>query len=333
MSNYFIRFFLNLISFEVLKSLSSHKIILPLYHTVSDRRLPHIENLYKVKTIAEFRRDLDFFLRNYQSVDIKEIINSTKDGHKFSRPVFHLSFDDGLREVRTIIAPILLEQGIHATFFINPSFLDNKSLFYRFKVSLIIDALKRFDFSDSILNKIKSCLSPIDGSSVQRQLLNLNYNDTDVLDEIGGLLNVSFEEYLEKESPFLSIDDVHWLISKGFTIGAHSLDHPKYSDIALEEQIRQTNCSLEYLINQFDIENRLFAFPFSDNNVTLDYFNHKDLIQNYSFGTSGFKEDKIFSNFHRIPFEHYYLNAESIIKICHLKFLIRKLNNSNFVVR
>ena len=52
-----------------------------------------------------------------------------------------LSFDDGLREVYTIIAPILKERGLPATFFITTDFIDNKKLFYRNKASLLIEAI------------------------------------------------------------------------------------------------------------------------------------------------------------------------------------------------
>jgi peptidoglycan/xylan/chitin deacetylase (PgdA/CDA1 family) len=311
-----------LISFEVLQSLSSYKIILPLYHTVSDRKLPHIENLYKVKTIAEFRRDLDFFQKKYQSVSSNGLIDIIENSKKPHHPVFHLSFDDGLKEARTVIAPILLEKGIHATFFLAPDFLDNKKLFYRFKVSLIINALKLSDSSGFLINKIKHMLSPIDGDSVQRQLLNLTYNDTDILDEIGGLLNISFERYLEKESPFLSIDDVHWLINKGFTIGAHSLDHPKYSDIPLKEQLYQTKESLNYLKLNFDIKEKLFAFPFTDVGVSDDFFK-KLLDENIiSFGTSGLSKQKHKFNLQRIPMEREQISPVDILKLQYLKCLL-----------
>lgn len=321
MSGDIIRYFLKFINLDFLKLVSEKKIILPLYHTVSDKQLPHIANLYKVKNVKEFKNDLDFFLRNYQSVNIKEIISIIKNGNKLKKTVFHLSFDDGLKEVRTIIAPILLEKGVHATFFLNPSFLDNKFLFYRFKASLIIDALKRFDFSNAVKKEIKSLLLDIDGDCVQKKILNLSYNHTDLLDEIGGLLNVSFEGYLEKESPFLSTDDVHWLISKGFTIGAHSLDHPKYSDIPLEEQLQQTINSLNYLKTNFNIDEKYFAFPFTDVGVSDDFFNEvfEKQILELSFGTSGLSTHKSKFHFQRIPMERALMSPKNIIKLEYLK--------------
>jgi peptidoglycan/xylan/chitin deacetylase (PgdA/CDA1 family) len=322
MSEDIIKYFLGGINFNFLKLVSKNKVILPLYHTVSDKELPHITHLYQVKNVKRFKSDLDFLLRNYQSVDIKEIIHTTKNDGKFKKPVFHLSFDDGLKEVRTIIAPILLEKGVHATFFLNPSFLDNQSLFYRFKVSLIIDALKRFDFSDVIKKEIKSLLINFDGGSIQKQLLNITYNHIDVLDEIGGLLNISFEGYLEKESPFLSTDDIHWLISKGFTIGAHSLDHPKYPDIPLEEQLYQTKESLNYLEVNFDIKEKLFAFPFSDIGVSDDFFKKIFKENVLSFGTSGLSKQKHKFNLQRIPMEREQISQIDILKLQYLKCLL-----------
>jgi peptidoglycan/xylan/chitin deacetylase (PgdA/CDA1 family) len=311
-----------LISFEVLQSLSSYKIILPLYHTVSDRKLPHIENLYKVKTVTEFRRDLDFFQKKYQSISIKGLTDIIENSKKLHYPVFHLSFDDGLKEVRTVIAPILLEKGIHATFFLAPDFLDNKKLFYRFKVSLIINALKDIDRSNQLNKTLKSLLFQIRGDSIQEQLLNISFNDVHILDEVAELLDINFNDYLEEESPFLSKDDVKWLINNGFSIGAHSLNHPKYSDIPLKEQLYQTKESLNYLKLNFDIKEKLFAFPFTDVGVSDSFFK-KLLDENIiSFGTSGLSKQKHKFNLQRIPMEREQISPVDILKLQYLKCLL-----------
>ena len=318
------------ISLNTLIKTSKKKNLLPFYHTVSDEILPHVENLYQVKKINEFKSDLDFICKYYKSISIDEVLNLKTPIRKIKKPVFHLSFDDGLKEIRTVIAPILLERGIHATFFINSDFIDNRDLFYRFKVSLIINELKKI-INSEIEKKIEIVLKS-KPFNFRTKLLALTWNDILIIDQIGELLNIDFGEYLNRK-PYLSSEDIIWLSEKGFSIGAHSENHPRYKDISLLEQIKQTNGSLKYLEDNFNIQKKLFAFPFSDNGVTLDYFNHKNLIPNYSFGTSGLREDVVVFNLQRMSLELFDLSAESIIKAYYLKYIIKKLYKSNLINR
>lgn len=320
------------ISLNALIKISNQKLLLPLYHTVSDDKLLHIQNLYKVKTINEFKNELYFIVRYFYSVPISDVISIYKGEKKDERPVFHLTFDDGLKEARTIIAPILLEKGIHATFFVNPGFIDNKSLFYRFKASLIINKLNKKKVRVPTILEIKQLLNCDSENEIIPKLLLISYSNRYILDKIALLLDLDFNDYLKKE-PYLSKEDVFWLLNKGFTIGAHSIDHPNYSDISLEEQVYQTNSSLNYIETNFKVYDKLFAFPFSDIGVKRDYFNHTDLIRNISFGTGGFKKDSFNFNLQRVPMEVQSFSAPEIIKGQYLRLLIRRVLGKNMIKR
>ena len=93
----------------------------PFYHSVSSDALPHIWPLYNTLDIKEFRVHLDYMQGHFEfigSSELLELVNG-KAWQKSKPPAF-LSFDDGLIECSSIIAPILREKGIPATFFINP---------------------------------------------------------------------------------------------------------------------------------------------------------------------------------------------------------------------
>jgi len=66
-----------------------------------------------------------------------------KNGQPLTRQSFFLSFDDGLREPLDIIAPILKQKGVPATFFVNTATLDNLEMLYRHKASLLVDHVRR----------------------------------------------------------------------------------------------------------------------------------------------------------------------------------------------
>ena len=87
----------------------------PFYHIVSNKIPVHVKHLYSVRNTKQFEKDLDFFLKQYRSADYKKFNTNTKDK-------FYLSFDDGLQEFYTIVAPILKKKKIKATIFINSNF-------------------------------------------------------------------------------------------------------------------------------------------------------------------------------------------------------------------
>ena len=112
-------------------------LIFPFYHTVSDEYLPHIHPLYSPKTINEFLRDLDFLLEHFQPVDMETAFLHCKGEKQVAKPSFHLSFDDGLREVYDIITPILYNKGVPFSVFVNSDFVDNRNLFFRHREVLL----------------------------------------------------------------------------------------------------------------------------------------------------------------------------------------------------
>src|SRR4030042_2420316 len=121
--------FFSAVPVKQLINLTGQNIIFPFYHAVSDESLPHLRHLYSIRSVKKFSKDLDFFLKHYKPVSFSDLFEVLKGTGKVSNPLMALSFDDGLREVYNIIAPLLLKKGIPATFFINTALASNRLLF------------------------------------------------------------------------------------------------------------------------------------------------------------------------------------------------------------
>ena len=76
-------------------------------------------------------------------------------------------------------------------------------------------------------------------------------------------------------------------MAKGFTVGAHSIDHPPFTEISGEEQTRQVVESIRAVDTWFAPAHKLFAFPFSADGPgpdLLDRINRAMRVDAY-FGT------------------------------------------------
>ncbi len=301
---------------------SGVKIIFPFYHNICEEEVIHIKHLYPCKNKSSFIQDLDFLLKYYKPLSIDDFHEKNYDP---AQNYFVLSFDDGLREMYSVVRPILKQKGIPAIFFLNSAFVDNKDLFYRYKVSIIINYLSDVDKRLAISKVLK-----IDNSDIKnltKQLLSLTYADQNIIDEISREAQIGFVRYLKKVSPYMTSDEIKQLIVEGFQIGGHSYDHPLYKSISAESQIEQTKKSFIFIEDNFSVKRKYFAFPFSAEGADQGAVEHilTKLKMDMLLGTSGLKNPLDSKIIERIPMEVGKFSAEQIIKNEYSWFLLKRL--------
>ncbi|MFO7369242.1 MAG: polysaccharide deacetylase family protein [Bacteroidales bacterium] len=329
-----VRFLNGFFSTRLLIQLTSQKVLLPFYHTVSDNWLPHIGNLYPVRNKKLFEADLDYLCTYFRPVSMDDLFEIVSQDKPVSKPVMHLTFDDGLKEIYTIVAPLLEKKGIPATFFVNTGFIDNQDIFYRYKVSLLIDAYKKNrKFSGEIASILH--VEQQNHFEIYDALSGLTRNDLLKIDQVAKILEIDFQEYLIKEQPYLNTSQVFDLLKKGYAVGSHSVDHPLFKTIPTEDQKNQVAESFIWLKSKFNLQHYYFSFPFSDEEIGKEFFNWLYGSQNcrLSFGISGLKRDFCKYHLHRIPLEGTLRPARDIIKAEYIYFLMKALINKNDIQR
>lgn len=321
----------DLLPISWLIKISAQNIFLPFYHTISDKHLPHISNIYPIRSVEQFRRDLEYLCRHFVPITIEELTGIVRSGTKPPKPVFHITFDDGLSGCYSHVAPILAEMKIPATFFINTDFIDNKGLFYRYKVSLIIERLKQHNANE--VDAVADVLG-VAADDVENQLLKLKHADIELIDAAAIAANVDFADYLARAKPYMTNQNIFELQKQGFAIGSHSASHPHFSSISPIEQERQIVDSFGVLESSFGIKQRYFAFPFHDDGVSANFilWLHNEQNCRLSFGTAGLKHD-IENHLHRVPFEGTNYSAKKIIKTEYCYFIAKWLVGKNRIFR
>ena len=129
------------------------------------------------------------------------------------------------------------------------------------------------------------------------------------MDDITATQNIDFQLFLQQEKPYMSADTLQNMHQKGFTLGAHSHTHPLYSALPLNDQIRETELSLQYIQAIAGNEQRVFSFPFTDNAVEIAFFEAMQF--DVSFGCAGVKLDVAPRHLQRTPMEHAHQNLST----------------------
>ena len=331
--------FSNIIStipISILSRITRTSLVIPYYHIINDMDALHVKYLYKYKRTGDFKMDLDFLLKNFHPIDLHELIQYIKNNNPIKNNSFLLTFDDGFREIHDIVAPILLEKGIPATFFLTTSFIDNKDLAYDNKSSILLTHSEKLH-DKTIRIEIERILNrnEIHYKTALDGILNIEYKKRYVLNEIAEIMDVDFNDYLNNIQPYLNSDQIKSLIKKRFTIGAHSIDHPLYASISINEQIFQTIESIKLLREKFSLNYGAFAFPHSDRSVTKAFFNeiNNSGFIDISFGTAGMIKDEINTNFQRFSLERPVIPARQKIGMEFAKKYVRILKHEDIIQR
>ena len=337
--------------FQLLHSLSGHiplsrlirwtgqSLFLPFYHSIGPASaLPHIRHLYPPRSEKLFRQDLDYLLSYFEPLTLRQLYTAIIEKQSFQRPVCFLSFDDGLREVYDIARPILLEKGIPASFFLNPNFIDNRDLMFRYKASLLIETFHAGMLDESMKRQARDLLMTAHcfHQTIPASLLSIRFGRQDLLDQIASLWKLDWQAFLLRRQPYLSTEQIRQMQKEGFTFGAHSLDHRRYYDWPLEEQLHQTKESMRWVNQQFAPEIPAFAFPFTDHLVSKAFF--EEILGEtggiaLTFGGAGLKRDISSRQLQRFPMEKTRLSASKLIPAEYVYYLLKAPFGKNCITR
>jgi peptidoglycan/xylan/chitin deacetylase (PgdA/CDA1 family) len=306
------------------------------YHLISDADVPHVRHLYRYKTIRQFREDIDYLLRHYRPISLADVLEHVRRAIPLPDHAFMLSFDDGFREMHEVVAPILLEKGVPATFFLNSDFIDNRHLCFLHKSSILagrVEQRAKVPSVEGILNRgVRTWSGPGDFTSY---LLSIPYEDRGILNELARRLDVDFDAYLRDHAPYLTSDQIRGLLRDGFAIGSHSIDHPLYGSLDLEEQLRQTLESIRAIRERFALAYGVFAFPYNDHGVSREFFRRlgDSGEVEITFGTSGMVEDCVARHLQRLSLEKPPMPAEKIVALEYGRKLYRMAKGKDRVIR
>lgn len=301
---------------------------LPFYHLVTDNTPPHIRHLYKGISPKIFETHLDFFLKHFHPVSK---INDFRKKNSFL-----LSFDDGLRETYEIVYPILKRKGVPTIFFVNPGFVGNIDLMFRYKASLLIDIINKKEISRGEKQQVDKILEEknISEIDIKTKILGIDFSHRKQIDQLLKVFEIDIATYLKNEKPYANLSELKQMENDGFIIGMHSYNHADFRQLDKIQRITSLQKNIAWHQKNFPHQPKLFAFPFTDDGLPQNFFTQmQSLGITMSFGTAGIKNDVAINHFQRFPVEDYQGNIRQIIGGEYFYSMIRSIFGKNTVRR
>ena len=135
----------------------------------------------------------------------------------------------------------------------------------------------------------------------------------------------------------MTTEEIRDFIKDGFSVGAHSMDHPLYSLISLQDQIRQTVDSVNWVYDTFNLSYKSFAFPHVDKGISRGFFqqllNHNPSTVDIIFGNQTAMLERNYGVWHRYIGENPALPAKTMVNSVLAYAWLRQQMNASFVKR
>lgn len=258
----------NFVPLALSRRLTRRGLVSFFYHTVSDVRLPHVENLFGYKSAAMFEQDLLYLQAQFDLPTHDEIKRMPESGTQPRRPAAAIGFDDGLRECFDVARPLLTKHRIPCTFFIITDAVDHGLLMFRNKVSLFLDRWKALDRDRRAALREEVARRFSETFAADTALLawaeRLSARQTEEADALCDAVGIDVAAFLRTNKPYMTREEIVQLHRDGFTIGAHTRTHPRLWELKdereVEREIVESCAAVRDWTGQATVP---FAFPFN----------------------------------------------------------------------
>ena len=214
--------------------------------------------------VAEFERQLKWINSNFTVMPLDKAIELTNSSSNHRLPaIASLTFDDGYLSHKTLVAPLLKRLGMHATFFVSSGYMKSQivwsDLIFHFfnifsgeELSDHIKAMNRIMKSEGLSYSL-----PEDYHSFEKRV---KYSPLGVRHYILEYIS-SHTDVTKIHRQMMDEMEVRSLDSDGFSIGAHTVNHPILSEETNAVAKSEISDDIDFLSTVVGKPIELFAYP------------------------------------------------------------------------
>lgn len=237
------------------------------YHRIMDidAAFPYDSDLVSAST-SQFRAQLEYISSNYNVINFRYLMDYLRrENGRFPENSLIITFDDGYIDNYTVAYPMLREHGLTATMFVTAGFVGSSHVFWWDKIAYIIKKTERD--SIDIKSPVNISMDIREFSSRQdcaRKLIKKVKEIPDsqkesVIDQLSDQLGVI--PVKGKTGYVMSWDQLKEMSEDGIEIGAHSVNHPIFSNIPEERVRKEVRDSKELIEENIGSEVVTFGSP------------------------------------------------------------------------
>jgi peptidoglycan/xylan/chitin deacetylase (PgdA/CDA1 family) len=229
----------------------AQKLTIFTFHKVPEQ-LEHAEGEI---VLSEFARLLGILSENFNVLSLPDGIDRLA---REALPPFSaaLTFDDGYSSWLSGVVPLLESHRFPATFFITTCQLDGEPLWFERLNRILYQTRRRPEPLKRLLNDLAVSSET---SEESRVISHIKYLSTDRRNAF--IAECEAACGVDSIYPLLSADDVRLLHAKGFSIGAHTVNHPILAMCSEAEALNEISQSRETLQSIIGEPVELFAYP------------------------------------------------------------------------
>lgn len=247
------------------------------------QRLPPNEALkvspkFLQQTIDKYRKTGFLFLSLDDVYDIL-IGKRTAD-----RPFVSFTMDDGYLDNYTNAYPIFKRNKVPFCFFVATDFIDKKAILWWYSIENLILEKSQIDLSDGSTYKCDSFQNKWDTFRLLRQkILHLDQHYLlKSLQQLFSSYDIDWLSPVQKMS--MSWDDIKTLSHESLcTIGGHTVSHPAFNQISLQEIKQEIDDGVKKIEHVTDREVEHFAYPYGS--ISEDGEREYEYLQQFGFKT------------------------------------------------
>jgi peptidoglycan/xylan/chitin deacetylase (PgdA/CDA1 family) len=244
----------SLLSLKLLPQPFTSKKIIVVYHHINEEPVDYYYDGYST-SLNNFKKQIDFFVNNFDIVSLGEISQSESANKKNNRWKLAITFDDGFYSVYKNALPILNLNNLPFAIFLNKRAIEDDQLWVS-NLILKKNDLKYLKFFWSKIIDINKCSF--------EKFIESPINSTIVF----GIFNENlFETYFNngfKERVYLNEEVIEKLLNypHGISLGNHTCDHIVLNVSTDDFACNQIKANHDYLQERFSIRISDFSIPF-----------------------------------------------------------------------
>lgn len=304
MKNSLINGFANILKIApiaLLKMVNKRPLISIFYHAVSNQPMPHVDTIYPSISADQFEAELLYLKSIYSFVTYQQVADFYERDIPLPENALYLSFDDGFIECYSVVLPIIEKLLIPCTFFVTTDWIDNNSMFFRNKMAILWNIF--LSSSDETKYKMYIDVGRILGVAInsketmRKSIFSLREHRNEEIESLSQYFEFDEKEYLKNNPLYVTTSQLEEMVSKGYTLGAHTQSHPKLEQVSfdrMESEISQSCKIIQEISGEKSVP---FAFPNSATNIDRNELNSiytKHTHVGLLFNTKGVLQDEDF---------------------------------------